>query len=243
MSRTTAVRISALSATLVAALVLVSTAPALASERPIDITGYTVKDVVVKNGGCVNLSVKAKTKTQNDYLDSSGTIDVTRGGTLVDWMSLDDTEITDRAYLCPSLDGVGTYKVGPADITAYYMYWDSYYEEWDYDTRSYTDYTTTSFNVRGHAKANLSAKRSGGKVTLQASASWYKPSAYQYVAHNPKQAKFQVKSGSTWKTVRTVNFKNGKASVTVNDRKAKQYRVVLPQGNTVTSATSKTVKK
>ncbi|MFF5794066.1 hypothetical protein ACFY5D_18650 [Paeniglutamicibacter sp. NPDC012692] len=217
-------------------------APAQASERPIDITGYKVSDVTVGDSNCRNVTVSAFAKTAGDYVDSYGSIDVTKQGGIVTSMWFEDDEL-DRAFICPSLYGLGTYKVGPADINAEYEYYDDYFEEYDTHYTSYTDYTSKTFYVRGKTKSSLSAKRSGSKVTLTAKAQVYTPNKYRYAQYNATGAKFQVKSGSTWKTLKTVKLKSGKASVTVKQSKKKTYRLYIPKASWATSTTSKSVSK
>ena len=52
-----------------------------------------------------------------------------------------------------------------------------------------------------------------------------------------------MKSGSKWKTLKTVKLKNGKASVTVKQSKKKTYRLYIPKASWATSTTSKSVSK
>lgn len=230
--------------TLVAAGALaLGTVPAQASERPIDITGYSVSSITVADSNCRNLTVKASTKVKGDYEDASAYVDVTRNGGLVTGVSLENRKITDRAFICPSLYGLGAYKVGPADISASYSYWHPDYEMWWTEYVNYTDRTSKTFNVRGKTKSSVTAKRSGRKVTLTAKAQVYSPEKYRYAQYNAKNAKFQVKSGSKWKTLKTVNLKKGTAKLTVTQSKKKTYRLSIPTASWATSTTSKSVSK
>ncbi|MFJ2619114.1 hypothetical protein [Glutamicibacter sp. NPDC087344] len=217
--------------------------PAQASERPIDITGYTVSSITVADSSCRNVSVKASTKVKSDFVDSYGIIDVTRNGGLVDSLWMDGRKISDRAFICPSYDGLGVYKVGPADISAEYDYWDSYFGDYFSDYSYYTDNTSKTFNVRGKTKSTLKATRSGSKVTLTATAQVYAPEKYRYAQYNAKKAKFQVKSGKTWKTLKTVDLKKGTAKITVKQSKKKSYRLTIPTATWAASTTTKTVAK
>lgn len=221
----------------------VAAAPAQASERPIDITGYSVSSITVGNSGCRNIPVSASTKVKSDYVDSYGSIDVTRKGGLVDTLWMDGRRVSDRAFVCPSYDGLGAYKVGPADLSAEYDYWDSYFGGYLSDYRNYTDYSSKTFYVRGKTKSSLKATRSGSKVTLTATAQVYSPEKYRYAQYNGKKAKFQVKSGKTWKTLKTVDLKKGTAKITVKQSKKKSYRLSIPTATWATSTTTKTVTK
>ncbi len=222
---------------------LATATPAQASERPIDITGYKVSDITVSDSNCRNLTVTASTKVKSDFVDSFGSIDVTRNGGLVSMLGFEGRKITDRAMICPSFSGLGTYKVGPAEIFAEFDYYDSYFGEYWSDYSDYTDNTSKTFYVRGKTKSTLTAKRSGSKVTLTAKAHVYSPEKYRYAQYNAKGAKLQVKSGKTWKTIKTVNLSKGKATVTVKQSKKKTYRLHVPTATWAASTTTKSVSK
>lgn len=222
---------------------LATATPAHASERPIDITGYKVSDITVSDSNCRNLTIAASTKVKSDFVDSFGSIDVTRNGGLVTMLWFEGRKITDRAMICPSFEGLGTYKVGSADIYAEYEYYDSYFGDYMSDYSSYTDNTSKSFNVRGKAKSTLTAKRSGSKVTLTANAQVYAPEKYRYVPYNAKGAKLQVKSGKTWKTIKTVNLSKGKAIVSIKQSGKKSYRLHVPTATWAATTTTKSVSK
>ncbi|WP_461635757.1 hypothetical protein [Glutamicibacter soli] len=221
----------------------VAAAPAQASERPIDITGYSVSSITVGDSSCRNIPVSASTKIKGDYVDSYGIIDVTRNGGVVHALWMEGRRVSDRASVCPSLYGLGAYKVGPADIFAEYDYWDSYFGEYFSDYSDYTDYSSKTFYVRGKTKSTLKATRSGSKVTLTATAQVYSPEKYRYAQYNGKKAKFQVKSGNTWKTLKTVDLKKGTAKITVKQPKKKSYRLTIPTATWAAPTTTKTVTK
>jgi len=221
-------------------------APAQASNRPIDITGYTVADVVVANNKCKSVLVTAKAKHQKDFAFGGVDAFITRKGDDVtsagfDFENKKKTSANDRVEICPDDYGLGVYSVGPAYVFAFFEYKQdgTLYE----DARDYWDNTKKSFNVRGQTKSSLSAKRSGKKVTLSVKASVYSPEKDRYIQYNPKNAKFQVKSGKTWKTVKTLKLAKGQASVTVSDAKKKTYRVTVPTASWAVATTSKAISK
>lgn len=217
--------------------------PAQASERPVDITGYKVSSVTVADSNCRNISVSATTKIRSDYVDSYGIVDVTRSGGVVDMLWFDDRKVTDRAQICPSVSGLGAYKVGPADISATYEYWDDYFQDYMEDYADYIDGTAKTFYVRGKTTSSLKAKRSGKKVTLTATAKVYSPEKYRYAQYNAKNAKFQVKTGTGWKTLKTVNLKKGTAKITLTQAKRKTYRLSVPLATWAAATTSKSATK
>lgn len=226
-----------------AAGIALTAAPAQASERPLDITGYKVSDITVTTSSCRKVSISATTSVKKDFMDSFGSVDVTRQGGLVDSLGFEGRKIVTRAEICPSWSGLGAYKVGPADLMSVYEYYDPYYGEVMGDYKTYTDRTSKTFYVRGKAKSSLTAKRSGKKVTLTAKAKVYSPENYGYGTYNAKQAKFQVKTDGKWKTLKTVNLKKGTAKLTIKQSKKKSYRLQVPQASWATAATSKTIKK
>lgn len=222
---------------------LATATPARASERPIDITGYKVADITVSDSNCRNLTVTASTQVKPDFVDSFAFIDITRNGGLVSMLGFEGRRISDRALICPSLEGLGTYKVGSADIMAEYGYYDSYFGDYMSDYSSYTDNTSKKFYVRGKAKSTLTAKRLGSRVLLTAKAEVYSPDKYRYSQYNAKGAKFQVKSGKTWKTIKSVNLAKGKATVTLTQSRKKTYRLHVPAATWAASTTTKSVSK
>jgi len=227
-------------AVVLALLASVLLAPsASASTRPIDITSYKVADQVITSSKCRKVSVSMTTKKQKDYRQSWIDVDVTRGRDLVNWLSSEDGKTLSRMQLCPWLDGLGKYTIGPADVMAGYTTRDALGTYTDY--RSYTDGTTKSFYVRAKSKASLSSSRKGRTVTLTAKATSLNLDWDQYRAYNPSSATLQVKSGKTWKTVKKAKLSKGKATVKITSSAKKQYRLTFPKTSTRTGATSNVV--
>lgn len=230
---------------LIGGLVL-GAAPAQASNRPIDITGYSVANLVISNDSCKPVLVKAKAKFQKDFNYGDARVVIVRKGDDVanpyfDFENKKMTSANDRVDICPGSYGLGVYTVGPADVWAQYLYKEN--GETTSDTRSYWDTTRKSFNVRGKTKSSLTAKRSGKKVTLTAKASVFSPEKDRYAQYNPKNAKLQVKSGKSWKSVKTLKLNKGKASVSLKDSKKKTYRVTVPTASWAVATTTKAVTK
>jgi hypothetical protein len=223
---------------LLASVLLAPTASA--STRPIDITSYKVADQVITSSKCRMVSVSMTTKKQKDYKESWIDVDVTRGRDLVNWLSSEDGKTLSRMQLCPWLDGLGKYTIGPADVWAGYTTRDAWGDTYT-DYRSYTDGTTKSFYVRAKSKASLSSSRKGRTVTLTAKATGLNLDWDQYRAYNPSGATLQVKSGKTWMTVKKVKLSKGKATVKVTSSAKKQYRFTFPKTSTRTGATSNVV--
>lgn len=239
----------ALGASAVVALIgglVLGAAPAQASNRPIDVTGYSVANLVISNDSCKPVLVKAKAKFQKDFNFGDAQAVIARKGDDVANPSFyfDNKKMTsasDRVDICPRDYGLGVYTVGPAEIWAQYLYKEN--GDTLSNSRSYWDTTKKSFNVRGKTKSTLTAKRSGKKVTLTAKASFFSPEKDRYAQYNPKNAKLQVKSGKTWKTIKTLKLNKGKAAVTLKDSKKKTYRVTVPTASWAVATTTKAVTK
>jgi hypothetical protein len=220
-----------------ASIVLVAGAvvPAHAASISFDVTKLTAKDIIVKSSNCYNTTVTMSHKKSGVGSWDVFT-DITKSGAVVDYVdySSSGNTKTAKSTICPwSNSDYGTYRIGPSSI------WADASRGYDYVNRD--DFTKGSFNVRAHVKSGLTAKRSGSKVTLTAKR--YSLDKWGYATYSPKKAKFQVKSGSSWKTLKTVTLKKGKATYTTKTSKKKSYRFVTVKTSTSAASTSKTVKK
>lgn len=160
----------------------------------------------------------------------------------------------DRAYRevkatlndpCTRVDYASSYLYGKDGMDAVFIfdgtrtdYWDVY--SWNTigsfrtrDTAAYdreydripTKETTTK--VKYGSKGSLSSKRNGTKVTLNADVRAYSPAYDTFRGWSAPKATLQVKSGSTWKYVRTVTLGGGKGSVTLNAPRSATYRLFV----------------
>lgn len=220
---------------------IIGGAPAQAAQRPIDVTGFSVSNMVVSSSDCHQVKVTMKSKKKIKLDDWWISTNLSQRGRTIDsaWF---DGQSTDYVQVCPPLYGLGAYTLGASKVSAsWYGSADRYgYQPFEYST--YWDETRKTFYVRGKTKSSLTAKRSGSKVTLTAKASVYAPEKYRWAQYNPS-AKLQVKSGKTWKTVKNLKLKNGKATVTLKDKRKKTYRVTAAQVSWATSTTTKAVTK
>ncbi|MEW1990004.1 hypothetical protein [Brevibacterium casei] len=232
------IRRAAMSALVAVALVIAPAASADAANVSFDVTKLSADNVVVSSWDCINTDVRM-THKKSGIDDWSVDTDVHGRNGLSTWASFASYSggTKDRVQICPSSDGPGKYTLGPSEVRAY-----SYGDYSDYQEIERADHTKGSFYVRGKAYASLSAKRSGKTVTLTSTTKVYSPEDYGKVNYNPK-VKFQVKSGSTWKTIKTVSAKKGKTTLKVTSKGKKTYRVTFDQVSWATGATSKTAKR
>jgi hypothetical protein len=220
-------------AALAVGLALPAVSAAVAADRPVDVTKFSVSDIVFGQGGCKKTTVKMSRSVDGNVRYVSLDADVTSGGYIKNYLFFDEDTSSIRLQMCP-FHGLGAYKIGPTEVSGLTD---------DYESFDYVDNTSKTFYVRGQAKTYLKASRSGSKVTLTATAKYFNPDAYGYSKYSPKKAKFQVKSGSKWKTIKTVNFKSGKASYTLRKSSKATYRITFGKTSKVTGATSSSVRK
>ncbi|WP_166827984.1 hypothetical protein [Brevibacterium limosum] len=223
----------------VAALAL-AVGPAVSAEAAtmsFDVTKLSASSMVISNSNCKYFDVYMKYKKRNV---DSWSVDTEIAGpsgdsTTAYFGTYSSPAAKDRAMICP--EGLGKYTMGPSEI-------DADYTDYKYDNYWYarTDYTKGYFYVRGKTYASLSSKRIGKTVSLTSSTKVYHPGHYGKIKYNPK-VKFQVKSGSKWKTLKTVSAKKGKATYKVKSKSKKTYRVTFSQVSWATGATSKSVKR
>ncbi|MGR6090218.1 hypothetical protein ACU4IU_06635 [Brevibacterium sp. CSND-B09] len=225
----------------VAALAL-TIGPAVSAEAvtmSFDVTKLSASNMVVSDDNCKYFNVYLKYKKKNvdswsvdsDISGPYGSEDTVMFG---NYTSPSDK---DRGLICPDLSGLGKYRIGPSEVDMEYVDANS---DVFWDAR--TDYTKGYFYVRGKTYASVSSKRKGSTVTLTSSTKYYNPEWDEKRSYNPK-VKFQVKSGSKWKTLKTVTAKKGKAVYKVKSKSKRYYRVTFSQVSWATGATSKSVKR
>lgn len=214
--------------------------PAQAAAPLVDVTGLSVKDVLVgkDSGGyddyCRDLMITPKFKLQKGVKEPSVNFNLYRGSR--DWAYSNATPGLNRhVEWCPSDSTLGKQTVITGEVSAWYRG----------DLIERRDTVRSAFYIRTESKAALAAKRTSKKtVKLSISAKNLSISADAYKPYAAKKVSFQVKSGSKWKTFKTVNLgKKGTASVTVKRTVKANYRVVVPKTDSKAGVTTKTVKK
>ena len=225
------------------AAIALAIGPAVSAEAAstsFDVTKLSVSSFVVSNSDCKYFNVymtHRKSKVDDWWVMT----DIKKGSRWAGdaWFESEANTSKDRVSICPDNNGLGKYTLGPSEVRAYYHGGSSYS---GYGEVEDADYTKGYFYVRGKSYASLSSKRSGSTVTLTSSTKVYHPEHYGKIKYSPK-VKFQVKSGSKWKTLKTVSAKKGKATYKVKSKSKRYYRVTFSQVSWATGATSKSVKK
>lgn len=211
---------------------LVGMPAASAAVKPVEITGFTVKDMVFSSSKCSAHTITARGKVATNVDSFYADAAITRNGVLLDVLELDESDESGRVVICPQ-EGLGAYKVGPTNI----------YDDADRPAFDYWDNTSKTFYVRGKATSAISSARQGKVVTLKVSASYYNPSVSKYSALNAKGVKVQRKTTRGWTTIKTVNLAKGKASFRYTQKAKASYRAVVAQTSRTTAATSATTKR
>ena len=249
---------------LTSSLAFTNASPALAADiGPLDPNSYKVADVVIGKSSqlCANRSMTINGRLQKSSTPSSSGVEIAvlvygpRGdyvGQEPVWFDnpavntkLKTFSAKSTFMTCAHGHGYGRYTVGDAQLR---------YTPHGHKSFTARDISRSHYYVRGAAKSGLQATRKGKYVTLNASASryalhqgrdelGYSHASGSFKPYSAKKASFQVKSGNKWKTLKTVNFKNGKGSIKVKQSVKKQYRVTFAKTSTTTASISKTVKK
>lgn len=249
---------------LTSSLAFLNASPALAADiGPLDPNSFKVSDVVVGKHShlCANRSMTMKGKLQKSSTPSYSDVEIAVMvyGPTGDYVGQEPIWFDNPAVnkklktfsakstfmTCAHGHGYGRYTVGDAQLR---------YTARGHKSFNARDISRSHYYVRGAAKSGLKATRKGKHVTLTASASrytlhqgrdelGYPHASGSFKPYSAKKVNFQVKSGNKWKTLKTVNFKNGKGSIKVKQSAKKQYRVTFAKTSTTTAGISKTVKK
>lgn len=217
-----AMRRSVAAAICAAAVLVGAPAPSQAAVQP-DVTRISAGNVVVSSGACRYVPIRA---WHNGYgLDVDIQPEVWRGNTYVGSTWLMDSNGTGSAkdtYLwCPYLDGIGTFRVGPSQVS--WIDWDTF------DSGNGIDATSTRFYARYASRLSLSASRSGKYVTLKTGAARYDIGESSWIRWSKPTVRIQRRASATaaWKTVRTVKSdRSGRASVRLYSPNARDWRAV-----------------
>lgn len=225
-----------------ALMLVIAPLPAQAADPTLNLTKISVKSIVVGTttwgDNCRKLSVVPTLKKSKGVSDENAVVNFIQDNKI--WADIRVWPGKNYMEWCPEkgfgkhvVEGEEVEGVGPG----------GYF--------SHRDNTSSSFYVRAASKASLTAKRTGKgnkQVKLTAAAkslrftdNYSKP---VYKAYQAKKVAFQVKSGSKWKTFKTVNLsKKGAASVTVKRSSKASYRVIVPKTDSKAGVTTATVKK
>jgi hypothetical protein len=143
--------------------------------------------------------------------------------------------VNDSFYYCPSVDGLGTFRMGPSHVSA-----NSYSNGAD---ATFDDATAMTFSAKQSSRATLSAARVAAKrkyVRYSITASYYSVRASKWTRWKNKPVLLQkLAANGTWVTVaRPSTNRLGVVVLTRNAPAAARYQVAVPASSTTGNSVS-----
>lgn len=218
--------VAATAATLAAAgTILTAGTPAQAASR-FDVYALRASNLHVNSNSCRNVHVTASTTAGSSVEDIWAEADVWHGNQQTDSVWLEPVHgnvnrLAGNFYYCPSLDGVGQFRLGSTAVDWY---------DGDYNDRSFADNSTGKMVIKQATRARFTASRSGARRTFRAHAVYFGV-GYGWI-HFPKGVRVTLqrrpaKSSGPWKSVQSQRTtKSGNVTYTIRASKTHQYRVV-----------------
>lgn len=157
--------------------------------------------------------------------------------------------LTGRYYHCPYLDGVGTFRLGPSEVSV----WTEDYER----VAEYIDQSRGSYTAKQGARVRgIKATRKGSTVTVKAKGQFYgigegwTPMLRKYQSKaNQKRAAFRLQRRNangtgSWKTIKSARAPQGKTvTFKAKAKKKAQWRIVSVETKRTFASASKVVRK
>ncbi len=183
--------------------------------------------LVFSGAGCKTLefyvAIKFGDRATGNY---TLTTDVARGNTAVAKVTTKNTGLG-KATICPSKSNQRYgYPWHLGWVSANVEYWDANNQrKW---VRTTWKVTSKTFAVKAALKGPISAQRRGNNVTFTVKPTYFSDKYQKWVAYNPTGATLQYKSGSTWRSVKTLRFSGGKAVYTHYSPSSRLWRINVP---------------
>ncbi len=162
---------------------------------------------------------------------------------------------------CGIANFVAIDEYGPAGYDTGFIFDGNTTDHWDI----YDDQTTGTFNTRSAlafdddyndiafrstrtvvkfgSRAAIATKRSANKVTISVNSTSYFADSEKFTGWNGSSPTIQYKSGSTWKYLKRLTLKGGKASYTYTSSATRDYRFVNLDSSNRFGATSPTSRR
>jgi hypothetical protein len=225
-------------------LTLAGPAAADDSTNRFDIANLRASDIRVTSGACVQTVIQASGYDWDGFDDVSASAQIWKGSTFVDEQRVSGPlGIIFGSFLwCPSLEGLGKFRVGPTAVS------------WSADNYTtsgqFQDSSTAYFVAKQVARfSRFKVSKAGKKRTLTARARYFSVKDSAWVSAR-KGTRIQVqrhpankKSGS-WRTIRTAKVgKRGTISITTKAPKPYLYRISYAGDSKTWSAQSAIVRK
>jgi hypothetical protein len=218
----------------VAAIALGPTQLASADDSRADLVRVSAGNIVVTSGNCKYTPVSVSWYVEPGYEVWSANADVYHGGQVVDSHDLTDNS---NYFWCPYVDGVGTFRFGPATQVSF--------SDPEYNELLTTDDTTGYFSARLNGRLYQSVvKSTSNKVTVKVVHQRYDLSRNSYVAWAPSSTKLQYQlSNGSWYTYKTLGNTGSTGTYSFYTAATRNYRAVSTSAWNVWGRTSATVRR
>lgn len=217
----------------------------LTAALPLGIKGVVAnyKAITVSSGGCRynDFGFQSPWNT-GDVVSYSGSSEVYRGKSKIATVKL-DSNLRGTVKICPKVNAqrYGAFSVGGTTFKVVLAVRNAN-NQWDGKTTktvTWRDNHWAAFTVKGAIDGNLYGKRVGSKKTFTTTLRYFSDKSQKWVSYNAGGAKLQYKSGSSWKNLKSLKFKSGKASYVQRTSKKYSYRVTVPGTAWVNGGTTK----
>lgn len=247
-------RIPALAAiiSLIAGAFLAISGTTAHAEGGYDLWGLSGTDRVVKSGSCRTITVTASTSIPASY-GPRADVEVWLRGDYIESLTLRSAgsgSLRGQFTHCPSLDGVGRFRLGPSEVT---------FSDDDFNDYAFEDNSKGYFDAKQASRfTKVKSSRKGSVVTIKSNPqfwgsvppeAWF-PSKREYTtkkSRNKAAFKLQRRNANgtgSWRTVKRAKAPKGKTlTFKVKAKKKAQYRVVSLETDRTFSSTSKVVRR
>jgi hypothetical protein len=210
--------------------------PAAAESSPADITGFSVRNVSVRSLGCKDVPVTMGVTQADDVSGTDVTTHIYRGTREIDYWFFQNNQ-PDTWLWCPHLDGYGTFRLGPSDLTIHTSG----------GTYTAVDHTTAYVKVKARGtEAIMGSARSRGVVTITSRSSYFNTNTGGYSRWRGAKVTFQYRlsAGAAWHSAATGYADNsGLATKRIAAPTVRYWRAVLAEGAQVFGAASPQIRR
>lgn len=209
---------------------------ASADDTRANITSFSVRNVSVASLGCKYVPVTARVSLGAGVYGADITTHIYRGSREIDYALLLENR-ADTWLWCPYLDGYGTFRLGPSDLSIYT----------NYGNYAAIDRTTAYVKVKARGtEVIMGSSRSRGVVTITARSSLFNQNTGGYSRWAGAKVTFQYRLTSTaaWRSVATVYAnRTGLATKRIAAPTVRYWRAVLAEGAQVFGAASPQIRR
>lgn len=213
------------------ALVLAPSPARADAGNPFDVYSLRSVGLHVNSGSCRNVRVYASTNAAPDFQDISAEVDVWRGGTYLGTASLSGSGrsglLAGSYFYCPSLDDVGSFRLGDSEVS-----WEQYDDDFNYyNSGDFIDRSRGRMVVKQATRISITGRRTGMTRSFKVGGAYFPAGAdhwYRFPAGSAMRLQARpVGSQGAWKFVKAGKTnKLGQATLRVKRSGKYTYRVV-----------------